>query len=201
MSNLEWPKKALRQVTPLRPVSFGWHHVPFVVLYAIAIKWCYDTSGEPLATALAARAATEAALALNGTATATMADEAAAAAAAVASDSLAGDVSEPKEVPLPNELLPSFWALLMLVAALLGHTLLWFAQRWSVRFAAWLRYTRAPSSAALQRGTPLLVEPHPHQGRPAVVRIDTASDGALFFRFQRQRYDVDAARRVVRLPR
>lgn len=192
--SLKWPK-SLRQVTQLKrrnQILFGLHHLPFVILYAIALKWCFDTAGEPLATALAAQAAKEAQLALNGTLASSESEPTPTEDVGVVDESSESDASEkPRETPLPNELLPSFWAVLFLIVVVLAHSLLWFAQRWSVKFRAFVHYSRVNSGAPLQRGSVLLVEPHEHQGRAEIVSVEQASDGTLFFVFQRQRFEVD----------
>ena len=191
-ATLSWPAELLAKVTALQPrqtvFGFGLHHAPFVALYAVALKLCVDTSGQPYELAIAQRAAlaaeaadvledTSALLgnatalnsATNGTASATAAD-----------------------VPLPHENLPAFWALLFLAVVFLAHSLLWFAQRWSVRFRAWVQFRRAPRNVVVPLGW-LLVEPHPHQGTTEIVRVRRASLSLteLWFEFQRQRFDVD----------
>jgi cation-transporting ATPase 13A1 len=193
---LTWPDTIAR-VTALEPRrtvgGFGLQHIPFAALYAVALKFCVETAGEPYALAVAQRAALAAEVA-DSLAT----DVLPVLGNATVDGSLLGnstaDVtsSSSSEVPLPNEALPAFWALLLLAVVVLAHSLLWFAQRWSVRFRASVQFRTAPRNVAVAGGY-LLVEPHAHQGAVEVVRVVRAalSVHELSFEFQRQRFDVD----------
>jgi hypothetical protein len=77
------------------------------------------------------------------------------------------------------------------------HALLWFAQRWSVKFRAFVQY-RVDERAA-SAGSYLLVEPHEHQGRADIVRVQRDSESVLYFVFQHQRFEIDEARQEVTL--
>jgi hypothetical protein len=114
------------------------------------------------------------------------------------STALAGvgaDGEAAKPIPLPNEFLPSFWALLTLAIIVVAHSLLWFAQRWSVKFRAFVQYR--VDSRGLHYGSHLLVEPHEHQGRADIVRIQRDADNILYFMFQHQRYELTEATQEV----
>lgn len=188
---LSWPE-SLARVSALEPRTrlggvVGLHHIPFAALYAVALKFCVDTAGEPFALALTQRAAlaaeaadlVESVVVTNST--------------ILANNSTLGQSDVSSSVPLPSEWLPAFWALLLLAVVFLAHSLLWFAQRWSVRFRAWVQFRRLERNVAAAHGF-LLVEPHPHQGAVEVVRVVRAalSVHELWFEFQRQRFDVDA---------
>ena len=54
------------------------------------------------------------------------------------------------EVPLPNPMMPSFWAVLFTMGVATAHALLLFAQRWSVVFAR-MSDTRSSSRLYLYR--------------------------------------------------
>jgi hypothetical protein len=62
--------------------------------------------------------------------------------------------------PLPNPLMPDFWAVLALIGTLLANTLLWFVQRWLIGVRAAIKYAPA---RRMDKGTHLFITPHPHQ--------------------------------------
>jgi len=41
-------------------MGFGMEYAPFIILYGIALQWCWNTSGEPYAAAIAHEAAKKA---------------------------------------------------------------------------------------------------------------------------------------------
>jgi len=45
----------------LQFMGFGMEYAPFIILYGIALQWCWNTSGEPYAAAIAHEAAKKAA--------------------------------------------------------------------------------------------------------------------------------------------
>jgi cation-transporting ATPase 13A1 len=212
MSSLTWPESLLASVTALEPRrtvgGFGYHHAPFIALYSIALKFCFDTIGEPYALALTQRAALAAQAAddiasevqINATLTTTtttntmtdFADLSNANNSTLLTNGTTNAAAS-SEIPLPGEWLPAFWALLLLAIVFVAHSLLWFAQRWSVRFRARVQFRRAARNVVAANGY-LLVEPLTHQGAPEVVRVRRAGFAVheLWFEFQRQRFDVDA---------
>ena len=48
-----------------------------------------------------------------------------------------------QERPLPNPLLPDFWAVLFLAIVCILNALVWFVQRWSIRVRARVQYSEA----------------------------------------------------------
>ena len=92
------------------------------------------------------------------------------------------------EVPLPNPLMPSFWSVLFAMVVAIAHALLFFAQRWSVRFRALVQFSEV---RALEAGCHAHVEPHLHQGKPELVPLQRAlvdGEETLFFVFHRQKF-------------
>ena len=55
-------------------------------------------------------------------------------------------------------------------------------------------------SSSLAPGVTFRVVPHSHRGKPALVVLGTASDGMLYFEYQRQKVGDAAAARVTRQP-
>ena len=94
-----------------------------------------------------------------------------------------------KPIPLPNEYLPSFWALLALAVIVVLHSLLWFAQRWSVKLRAFVQFR--VETGRIGVGSQLLVVPLEHQGRAAIVNVERDSEQILFFTFQHQRFEIE----------
>eukprot|EP00959_Pyramimonas_sp_CCMP1952_P474066 9502805-Pyramimonas_sp.AAC.2 len=67
---------------------------------------------------------------------------------------------EKPEKPLPNPLLPNFWAVISLIGVMLANGLTWFIQRWILGLRTRVKYSTASS---LERGTYAYVVPHAHQ--------------------------------------
>ena len=102
-----------------------------------------------------------------------------------------------QERPLPSPILPDFWAVLFLAVVVIFNALMWFIQRWSIRVRARVQYQEAP---ALEAGTFAYVTPHLHQGAAAIVPVEYIRMGGSvqrFFIFQRQKYEIDEAGKVV----
>ena len=96
-----------------------------------------------------------------------------------------------QERPLPNPLLPDFWAVLFLAIVCILNALVWFVQRWSIRVKTKVQYESAP---ALEPGTYAYVTPHLHQGAAAIVPVEHVKMGSTtqrYFMFQRQKYEID----------
>lgn len=103
------------------------------------------------------------------------------------------------EVPLPNPMMPSFWAVLFTMGVATAHALLLFAQRWSVRFRAWVQFVPAGRLDA-QQGTWALVQAHAHQGKAELVPLQQAAvqgEPVTFFIFHRQKFLVGESGDVV----
>lgn len=102
-----------------------------------------------------------------------------------------------QERPLPNPLLPNFWAVLFLAVVFILNALVWFVQRWSIRVRSKVQYE---SAAALEPGTYAYVTPHLHQGAAAIVPVQYVKMGSTiqrFFMFQRQKYEIDESGTLV----
>lgn len=69
--------------------------------------------------------------------------------------------AKPKvDKPLPNPLMPNFWAVLAMIAVVIANALAWFIQRWLIDVRAALQFS---SASALKEGTYAHITPHPHQ--------------------------------------
>jgi hypothetical protein len=65
--------------------------------------------------------------------------------------------------PLPNPLMPNFWAVLALIGVMLANALMWFIQRWLLAVRAAVKYAGAKR---MEKGSYLFISPHAHQVRP-----------------------------------
>ncbi len=102
-----------------------------------------------------------------------------------------------QERPLPNPLLPDFWAVLFLAVIVIFNALVWFIQRWSLKVRAKVQYQSAP---CLSAGTFAYVTPLLHQGAAAIVPVEHVKIAGVtqrFFMFQRQKYEIDESGTVV----
>ena len=189
-------------------------YAPFLILYGVAFEWCYRTAGEPYAAAIAHEAAKKAAKLVGqnvGFATAEIFDDeedsaavdadltggAPAASTSGTNSTAIEEAMRAQERPLPNPLLPNFWAVLFLAVVFIFNLLVWFIQRWSIKVRARVQYQ---SADALEPDTYAYVTPHLHQGAAAIVPVQYISIGGQtqrFFIFQRQKYEIDESGRVV----
>jgi len=102
-----------------------------------------------------------------------------------------------KEQPLPNTMLPNFWAVLFVAIIFIFHCLVWFIQRWSIRVRVKVQYQNAP---VLEEGAFAFITPHLHQGAAAIVPIHVvkiAGTTQRFCVFQRQKYEIDDTGTVI----
>jgi len=194
-------------------MGFGMEYAPFIILYGIAFQWCWNTLGEPYAAAIAHEAAKNAAKFVGktvGFAQAEVFEDDEDEDSPLETDFANGAVPVPrplpsgvvnttaieermreKEQPLPNPLMPDFWAVLFLAIIFIFHCLVWFIQRWSIRVRVKVQYQNAP---AMEDGTFAFITPHLHQGAAAIVPImfvKIAGATQRYFIFQRQKYEID----------
>mmetsp|Transcript_2539 Transcript_2539/g.4057 ORF Transcript_2539/g.4057 Transcript_2539/m.4057 type:complete len:1460 (+) Transcript_2539:76-4455(+) len=220
---LTWPDtlshvKCIRRRS-LQFMGFGMEYAPFIILYGIALQWCWNTSGEPYAAAIAHEAAKKAAKFVGknvGFAQAEIFDDEDED-APLETDFANGAVPAPppsrffdvtnstaieeamraKEQPLPNPMLPNFWAVLFVAIIFIFHCLVWFIQRWSIRVRVKVQYQNAP---VLEEGAFAFITPHLHQGAAAIVPIHVvkiAGTTQRFCVFQRQKYEIDETGTVI----
>jgi len=171
----------------------------FVVLYAVAGQWCYNTAGEPLAAAIKEAEAKEAARnATNATRNATgnlltedllneLAEIEAEPHHSLGDTNITnGTVLSPK--PMPSWYLPNAWAGALLFAIITLNSLFFLMGHWYVGFKAAIRF--APASK-VRAGVSVHVHPHAHGGSGAMCAIQRSSypPHRLGFEFQRQRYE------------
>ena len=199
--------------------AVGLIHLPFFVLYAISLKKCYETSGNPYRAALAHHVdagydpAVFDAVGVEKTRVGegrvrdewTSGDGAEDASGAwdagepEASEDDAGakmDEEVKYEVPptLPARWLPDFPTVLAFASIATAHALLLFAQHWSVRIRCFVQYK--PINRVTE-GSNFIITPHAHQGKPEIVPVSRLrvfdADGSLrtmlWCVFQRQRYE------------
>lgn len=199
--------------------AVGLIHLPFFVLYAISLKKCYETSGNPYRAALAHHIdagydpAVFDAVGVEKTrvgegrvrdewTSGDGGDDASGAWDAgepEASEDDAGatvDEEVKYEVPptLPARWLPDFPTVLAFASIATAHALLLFAQHWSVRIRCFVQYK--PINRVTE-GSYFIVTPHAHQGKPEIVPVSRLrvfdADGSLrtmlWCVFQRQRYE------------
>ncbi|OUS46274.1 ATPase type 13A [Ostreococcus tauri] len=205
-----------RRATPFGRVAV--HHVPFILLYVVTLKRCYETSGNPYAVALRHHldagydpAVLDAVGVTKNDGGGKTRDEWGGASKDAkenewdlgAREDEANDEereSEAEEVKyevpptLPAKWLPDFPDVLAFAAVAFAHALLLLAQHWSVRARCFVQYGR---SSRVTEGTFLLITPHQHQGKPEIVPVSRLrvfeQDGSLrtmlWCVFQRQRYE------------
>ena len=199
--------------------AVGLIHLPFFVLYAISLKKCYETSGNPYRAALAHHVdagydpAVFDAVGVEKTRVGegrvrdewTSGDGGEDASGAwdagepEASEDDAGakmDEEVKYEVPptLPARWLPDFPTVLAFASIATAHALLLFAQHWSVRIRCFVQYK--PINRVTE-GSNFIITPHAHQGKPEIVPVSRLrvfdADGSLrtmlWCVFQRQRYE------------
>ncbi len=182
------------------------------MLYAVALHWCWKTSGDPYRAAIAHEAAKNAAKSINtGFATAVIEaddedeDEYDLASAGLGKDK--GQILSQKQASavnetaiveamhaaerkIPNPFLPDFWAVLFLFVVIIGHGLVWFVQRWSLRVMALVQYAK---TSALRPGCFAYITPHAHQGSAEIVAVQEKRVNGkthYFIMFQRQKYEI-----------
>ena len=183
------------------------HHVPLLIAYAVALRRCYETSGNPYAVALKHHVdagydpAVLEAHGVEGKARGTRDEWGGGADAGGKAETEGWDVGEAEvtevesdgidsnsteevkyEVPptLPAKWLPDFPDVLAFAAVAVTHVLLLLAQHWSVRVRCFVQYKKANR---VTEGSYLMITPHPHQGKPEIVPVSRLrvfeSDGSL----------------------
>mmetsp|Transcript_91496 Transcript_91496/g.261977 ORF Transcript_91496/g.261977 Transcript_91496/m.261977 type:complete len:1471 (+) Transcript_91496:72-4484(+) len=137
----------------------------FLVLHAVALKACIDTSGDSYEVAVQRLRKINREHALNGT--------------------------KPEDMPpqdvLPTTWAPNAWASAGLFGTLSLHALFYLLCHWKVKFRAAALFSPATS---VREGCYVQITPHAHRGKAAMVPI-WLSDASvrLGFSFQRQRYE------------
>ena len=180
---------SLRIVKPLEKRStllgVGFEHALFACFYAIALYYCFQTAGVPRFRTLSRISELrEQLLSVNQTSRPPV--------------PLLGleaeyTLEDLDRIPVPNDLLPDFWALLVLTVVFILHALLWFVQRWWIPALVAIKY-RATPDGLLHLGHYAYIQPKEHQGAAAIVKMNksTMANSVCCFTFQRQQYDVKA---------
>eukprot|EP00051_Salpingoeca_urceolata_P028599 m.487572 g.487572 ORF g.487572 m.487572 type:complete len:1322 (-) comp25148_c0_seq1:70-4035(-) len=156
----------IASLTLHRKKTISFEHVPFAVLYGLALYQCYITFGLPYQEALAKG---EAMVHPNGTS--------------------AEEVPLPPCMPLPSPFVPSFLSRLCLGVVIVLHVLMVLLQHWSINFLCFLKY----HTATIADATHAKVVPPLHKGKAAVVPI-SRDMRAPSFEFQKFRYVYETAR-------
>ena len=97
-------------------------------------------------------------------------------------DEMEPDDDEP-EKKLPSTWLPASGRARPLFGLVSVTALFFLGCHWSTLFKATMYYH---ASRVLAPGVTIRVVPHKHRGKPALVTVEAASDGALYFTYQRQ---------------
>lgn len=186
---MKWSGKRITKLLLFRQVSTqGYEHVPFLLLYCIALYLCYHTIGEQYTEALSKaenleiniidsterlRKTAEAFLGSNG------------------APSITGDSAVKAFTPaffVPSQWIPGFWPSVFLGIVAIFHALLMLMQRWSIRFATMVKYSRVTDAAS---ATHAHVTPLSHLGKEELVKIERSMGGTIYFEFHRRKYRYD----------
>lgn len=137
----------------------------FLVLHAVALKACIDSSGDAYEVAVQRVRKINREHHLNGTKPEDM----------------------PPQDPLPSTWAPNAWASAALFASLSLHAFFYLLCHWKVKFRAAALFS--PSNRVYE-GCYLQITPHAHKGKADLVPV-WSSDSSLNlgFLFQRQRYE------------
>ncbi|ETV84154.1 hypothetical protein H257_03440 [Aphanomyces astaci] len=198
MAKLTWTGRSITQLslhrrrTNIGNLEYGLEHVPFLLLHAYNLFWCYQTSGQPYAIALEEleESGFDIQRILNPPTDEVLAGLAA---SALSSASAAGDATGADDVqipPLPNPFLPGIAPLLCLLAVLCLHILMRLMQVWSTRVLTFIKYTPV---ATLSDATFVKVVPRAYRGKSVIVPLEqhvlsTGEKSAPFFMFQKHKY-------------
>ncbi|CAM9406446.1 unnamed protein product, partial [Phaeothamnion confervicola] len=187
-----WSGKRIKSLRLFREVNndsflptrgfFSREHVPFLVLYAWALRWCFMTIGEQYHDALAR--AEEFGMELPGSIDRqrTTLNAMLAGVDITAKDADIGV----KIASLPSEHLPGFWALLALGLVAIAHALMMLLQHWSVNMRCLIRFRPVD---AVERATHVRVTPRTTSGSSKTLLLPVKA-GPLgpWFVFNRRKY-------------
>ncbi|KAI9908352.1 hypothetical protein PsorP6_003880 [Peronosclerospora sorghi] len=136
----QWTGKSIRKLS-LYKRRYGLEHVPFMVLYAYSLYYCYLTVGEPYAQAMKEMEEVGFVIGDAGIAGTSGHDGRCARSSYATSNDYTAMVEHEKETtPLPNPFLPGIVPLMCLVGTVMTHGLMVLFQTWSVRVKAFIKY-------------------------------------------------------------
>ncbi|KAF0694448.1 Aste57867_14681 [Aphanomyces stellatus] len=183
-----------RRRTNIGNMQYGLEHIPFLLLHAYNLYWCYQTSGQPYAIAL--EELEESGFDISRILNPPSEDELTGLAASVLAT---GGVSSPNDdvqiPPLPNPFLPGIVPLLCLLAVVCLHILMRLMQVWSTRALTLIKYT---SVSNLSDATFVKVVPRAYRGKSVIVPLEehvlgNGEKSAPFFMFQKHKYVGEAS--------
>ena len=187
---VSWTGKRIKSLRLFRKVTTqGQEHIPFIILYCIALYLCYNTIGEQYTEALSKAESLE----INIVDSQEKLRQAAATflgtgSLATASASPTASTFTPSFF-VPSQWIPGFWPSVFLGMVAIAHALLLLMQRWSLRFATMVKYKPEGSAAD---ATHALVVPQSHLGKEELVKIQRSLGGAIYFEFHRRKYLFDS---------
>jgi cation-transporting ATPase 13A1 len=172
----------------------------FVALYSVAIQWCYNTAGEPLAAAKKELEAKEALLNASGRngseILSNSTEDILAELAEIGAEPHHSLLDENGTVingtthtkPLPSKYLPNAWAGALLFAVCTLNCLFFLLGYWYVGFKAASLFAPDP---AVKEGSSVHVRTQAHKGSDAMCKLRRSCQPPhrLGFEFQRQRYE------------
>ncbi|KDO32388.1 hypothetical protein SPRG_02865 [Saprolegnia parasitica CBS 223.65] len=174
-------------------LGYGLEHIPFLLLHAYNLYWCFQTAGDPYRIALAELE--EQGFNMDRILNPPSDDDLAGLAASALLQAGAGDApknpTDDKSIPpLPNPFLPAIIPLLFCVTVVCLHILMRLLQIWSTRVLTFIKYN---SVANLTDATFVKVVPRAYRGKSVMVELEqhTLSNGeksAPFFMFQKRKY-------------
>lgn len=187
---VSWSGKRIKSLRLFRKVATqGQEHIPFIVLYCIALYMCYNTIGEQYTEALSKAESLEINIVDSQEKLRQAAEAFLGSVAAPASGVTPTTSTFTPSFFVPSQWIPGFWPSIFLGLVAIFHALLLLMQRWSLRFATMIKYRPEESAAD---ATHALVVPLPHLGKEELVKIDRSLGGAIYFEFHRRKYIFDS---------
>ncbi|OQR97175.1 P-type ATPase (P-ATPase) Superfamily [Thraustotheca clavata] len=194
-----WTGRSITQLSLHRrrtnPGGFGYglEHIPFLLLHAYNLYWCFLTIGDPYALAL--KELEEQGFNLDRILNPPSEDEMGGLAGSALMNSGSTDApvnpTDDKSIPpLPNPFLPAIIPLLCFVFVLCLHILMRLLQIWSTRVLTFIKYN---SAANLADATFVKVVPRAYRGKSVMVELEqhilsNGEKSAPFFMFQKRKY-------------
>jgi cation-transporting ATPase 13A1 len=190
MGDAKWSGKRIAGMQLYRKVSTqGYEHLPFLILYCFAIYLCYQTIGEQYVEALSKAENLEINIIdpqerLRKTAESFLSANPAGTGLAAASS-----IAFTTAFFVPSQWIPGFWPSVFLGLVTIAHALLLLMQKWSIKFACFVKYRKEQNAAM---ATHAHVTPLSHLGKEELVKIERSIGGGIFFEFHRRKYLFDA---------
>lgn len=190
---VKWSGKRIKSLSLFRKVATrGYEHAPFLLLYCIALYYCYQTIGEQYVEALSKAEnldinIVDAQERLRRTAESFLSSE--------GKGSVNGAVLNAQQSSftpsffVPSQWVPGFVPSMFLGLTAIVHALMVLMQKWSIRFACLIKYREEIDPA---KATHAHVIPLGHLGKEELVKIERSLGGAIYFEFHRRKYVYDA---------